>query len=213
MFHFLFKILPSNQQPHSLVEIPTKTDEISYFYTATTHKHRLDAIPHENKWSCYWVSEYSFRYKPWFFVEVDSHRDLQKMKIFSHRFASRISHICTEHKPRTFQSLESTKWCPLTTFLCSSCISLLFYNCVDNLSSRPCYPSADLHETFRYPPNHQDLQQNCITFRHCTVSYHTWAMLMHSNSEWKVIIPIFHHGGELDLPEWQSWSSTRCNAT
>ena len=97
----------------------------------------------------------------------------RKMKVFSHRFASRISHICTEHKPRTFQSLEGTKWCLLTTFLCSTCISLLFYDYVGNLSSRPCYPSADLHETFRYPPNHQDLLQNRETFRHCTVSHHT----------------------------------------
>jgi len=50
---FCCKFWPSKHQPHSLVEIPTKIDEISYFNTATTHKPRLDTIQHENKWSCY----------------------------------------------------------------------------------------------------------------------------------------------------------------
>ena len=56
----------------------TKTNEISYFHTDTTHKHRLHIVQLERAWLCYWVSEYSFRYKPWFFVEVDGQRDLQK---------------------------------------------------------------------------------------------------------------------------------------
>ena len=69
---------PSKNQACSLVERMTKTNEISYFNTATAHKHRLHIAQHESTWLCYWVSEYLFRHKPWFFVEVDGQRDLQK---------------------------------------------------------------------------------------------------------------------------------------
>ena len=69
---------PSKNQQCSLVERMTKTNEISYFHTDTNHKHRLHIVQLERAWLCYWVSEYSFRYKPWFFVEVDGQRDLQK---------------------------------------------------------------------------------------------------------------------------------------
>ena len=44
IFHFCFIFWPSKHQPHSLVEIPIKTDEVSFFNTATTHKSRLDAM-------------------------------------------------------------------------------------------------------------------------------------------------------------------------
>jgi len=94
---FCCKFWPSKYQPHSLVEIPTKTDEISYFNTATTHKHRLDTIQHERKWSWHWVSQYSFRYEPWFFVEVDGHRDFQKNdKIFVP--------VCLYYLPHQYQT-------------------------------------------------------------------------------------------------------------
>ena len=36
---FCCEFWPLKYQPHSLVEIPTKIDEISYFNTDTTHKH------------------------------------------------------------------------------------------------------------------------------------------------------------------------------
>ena len=103
-----------------------KTNEISYCNTATTHKPRLYIVPDESAWSCYWVSEYSFRYKPWFFVEVDDHWDLQKNNWI-------FIPVCTQQLPlkyqtqvRSFQSLDGTKWSLLISFPCISCISSSF---------------------------------------------------------------------------------------
>ena len=94
---FCCEFWPLKYQPHSLVKIPTKADEISYFNTDTTHKHWLDTIQHERKWSWHWVSQCSFHYKPWFFVEVDGHRDFQKNdKIF-------VS-VCLYYLPHQYQT-------------------------------------------------------------------------------------------------------------
>jgi len=77
-FIFVLIFLPSRHQPFSLVERTTKINEISYFNTATTHKPRLHIVQHKSTWSCYWVREYSFRYKPWFFVKVHGQRFLHE---------------------------------------------------------------------------------------------------------------------------------------
>ena len=94
---FCCKCWPSKHQLHSLVDIPTKTDEISYFITAATHKPWLDTIQHENRWSRYWISEYSFRYKPWCFVEVEGHRDFE---IYDNIFTP----VCLYHFPHQAQT-------------------------------------------------------------------------------------------------------------
>ena len=126
---------------------------------------------------------------------------------------SRISFIRTEYRPRVFQSLGGTKCRLLTPFPCSRCVSLSFKIIMSVIWEVALQCRADLHEVFRYPAKHQDLQQNRETFRNGTVPYHKWAKMMYINSVWKVIIPIYPHGGELDLPEWQSWPSKKCNTT
>ncbi len=92
---------------------------------------------------------------------------------FSYLFASIISHTSTKHIWRPAQSLGYTKRRLLIPFPCSSCISSLFNNYIHILGCRRSKSSTDLHEVFRYPQTHQDLQENRITFRHCPVSYHT----------------------------------------
>ena len=140
---------PSKNQPRSRVERMTKSNKISYFNTDTTHKHRLRIVQHESTWLCYWVSEYLFRYKPWFFVEVDGHRDLQKNNGFSYWFAPGNSHISTKHIWRVFQSLGGTNWHLLISFPCIRCTSSLFNDYIGIFSDFTCGSNADLHEAFR----------------------------------------------------------------
>ena len=125
----------------------------------------------------------------------------RKMTRFSYLFASIISHTSTKHTPRPFQSIGYTKRRLLMPFPCSSCTSSSFNYIIGNLGCRRSNSSTDLHETLRHPLNHQDLQENRETLRHCPVSYHTWARMMYRSNDWTAIAPIFSHGGNFDLPE------------
>ena len=139
----------------------------------------------------------------------------RKINGFSYWFASGISNNSTKHIWRVFQSLRGPNWRLLMPFPCICCMSSSFNRYVGTciLGYRRSNSSADLHETFRYPPNHQDLQGNRETFRHCPVSYQTWAKMMYSNNDWTAIVPIFPHRGNFDLPERYILPSKRYNTT
>ena len=132
---------------------------------------------------------------------------------FSYLSAFIISHTSTKHISRPAQSLGYTKRHILIPFPCSSCMSLLLYNIIGSLSSSCSKSSTDLHEAFRYPPNHQDLHENRETFWHWPVSYHTWAKMMCSNNDWAAIVPIFPDMCKFEIPERQKGPSKRCNTT
>ena len=95
----------------------------------------------------------------------------------------------------------------LMSFPCGSCTSSSFAARVGSLKSSPQNSSADVHETFRYPPNSQDLQKSGETYRRCLATYHAWAMIMWSISDWAAIVPIYPNRGKFQLPHgWNSLS-------
>ena len=88
-------------QPSFEVIVTSTISEVRQSITATIHKTPLNIYSEAGL--CYWypISKYSLRYKPWSFVEVDGHRDLQKKdKIFIP--------VCLYNLPHQYQTHIST---------------------------------------------------------------------------------------------------------
>ena len=86
-------------------------------------------------------------YEPWFFVEVDVHREPPKFYRFSQHFSSISSHLRTQDLSWAYQSIRYIIVRCLISLLWSSCNSLFFGTsiCVGNLGDLSAVSSAILH--------------------------------------------------------------------